>query len=347
MVHLLPLLLHAVRTLFADRTTLALENLALRQQVAVLKSRRPRPRLSVADRLFWVWLRRVWAGWSEALLIVQPDTVVRWHREGFRLWWRWRSRRRGPGRPRVDAELRRLIARMARDNPTRGAPRITGELAKLGFRVSERTVSRYLPKRPPPPGSVQRWLTFLLNHRDAIAAADFFTVSTATFQVLHVFFVIHHDRRRLLHFNVTAHPSAAWIVQQLREAFPWDQAPRFLVLDRDGKYGTEVYRWLDAARIRLVHTAPRCPWQNGVAERWIGSVRRELLDHVVVLNAQHLQRLLNEYADYYAEDRTHLGLDGDTPAQRAVERRPGPDAAVVAEPRVGGLHHRYCWRRAA
>ena len=213
---------HAVRSLLRPRLVLALENTALRQKLAVMKQRRPRPLLRGADRLFWVLLRHVWSGWADALIVVKPETVIRWHRAGFRAYWRWKSRRRG--RPQSNGESRNLIRRMATENRW-GAPRIHAELLKLGLLVSERTVSRFMPKKPAGPDAVQRWKLFLDNHRDVLAAMDFFTVPTVTFRVLYVFFIIHHGRRRVLHTNVTAHPSAEWIIQQLRETFPFETAP--------------------------------------------------------------------------------------------------------------------------
>jgi len=253
----------------------------------------------------------------DALILVKPETVARWHRQGFRLYWRRKSRAQTPGRPRVGREVRDLIRRVASENGW-GAPRIHAELLKLGFAVSERTVSRYLPRRPTNPDAVKRWLAFLRNHREVIAGVDFFTVPTATFQMLHVFFVIHHDRWRILQLAITDHPHAEWVVQQLREAFPFDSAPRYLVLDRDGKYGNLVPETLRTWGVKPVRISPRCPWQNGVSERWVLSVRRELLDHVVVINAAHLHRLLRSYIAYYHDDRCHLSLAKDAPNARAV-----------------------------
>src|SRR5215469_1997744 len=276
---------------FRSRHDLAVELVALRQQLSVLKRKNPRPRLDRWDRLFWVVLRRLWSRWAEALIVVKPETVVSWHRAGFRLYWRFLSRR-GPGRPRITSELRQLLQRLARENPLWGAPRIHGELLKLGFEVSERTISRYLARLGGREGDTgKRWLTFLKNHREVMAAMDFFTVPTATFRVLYCFFVIAHGRRKILHFNVTEHPTGAWVVQQLREAFPEDRAPQYLILDRDNKYAGEAAVMLKDLGSQLIRTGFRSPWQNGLAERWVGSCRRELLDHVIVLNENHLRRL--------------------------------------------------------
>jgi len=234
---------------------------------------------------------------------------------------------------------------MARDGW--GAPRIHGELLMLGFEISEITVSRYMPARPVDPDRVKRWIAFLRNHKDAIAAMDFFTVPTASLRMLYVLFVIEHGRRRVVHFNVTPNPTSAWVIQQLRESFPYDTAPKYLVFDRDTIFSAAVVRFVKAMGTKPTRTAYRCPWQNPVAERWIGSCRRELLEHVVILGERHLVRLIRSYLEYYHEDRPHLGLRKNAPDHRSVARRPSPTAKVVALPRVGGLHHRYVWREAA
>jgi transposase InsO family protein len=227
---------------------------------------------------------------------------------------------------------------MVAENPTWRAPRIHGELLMLGFEVSERSVSRWMRRAPRSPDSAGLWLSFLHNHREAIAAMDFFSVPTVTFNVLYVFFIIGHDRRRILHVNVTRHPTSAWIVQQLREAFPYEPATKFLILDHDAKYGREVPAAMRSMDITAVRTAVGCPWQNGVAERWVGSCRRELLDHVLAINQSHLKRLLSSYVRYYHQDRTHCGLQKQTPEKRP---RCSGEGKVLAWPRVGGLHHRY------
>jgi putative transposase len=288
----------------------------------------------------------MWSRWAEVLVVVKPETVVGWHRAGFRLYWRLLSRRTA-GRPGVSSELRQLIQGMARENPMWGAPRIHGELLKLGLEVSERTVSCYLARLGRRGDAGKRWLTFLKNHREVMAAMDFFAVPTATFRLLYGFFVIGHGRRRILHFNATEHPTSEWIVQQLREAFPEDSAPRYLILDRDRKYEGEATEMLKSLGSKLIRVAYRSPWQNGIAEHWVGTCRRELMDQVIVLNEVHLRRLVHEYIRYYHEDRIHDGLDKDTPEPRPVERRKATRCRVVAVPRVGGLHHRYTWRAAA
>ena len=332
---------------FRSRYNLGLEILALRQQLGVLNRKNPRPRLRVRDRMFWILLRRIWPAWSNALVIVKPETVVGWHRVAFHLFWRLRSRPKSIARPRIDAQVRALIRRMVKENPTWGAPRIHGELIKLGFQVSERTVSRYLRRLPPSDQARKLWATFLRNHREAIAAMDFFTVPTITFRVLYCFFVIEHGRREILHFNVTEHPTSFWITQQLREAFPEPSSYRYALLDRDSKFGKDVTDFLVSGGIKPKRIGYRCPWQNGISERWIGSCRRELLDHVVILNEAHLRRLIRDYISYYHEDRIHDSLEKDSPVTRAVSNKPDPSANLISFPRVGGLHHRYDWRQAA
>jgi transposase InsO family protein len=325
--------------LLRARRSLLLENLALRQQLAVLKRRHPRPRLELLDKLFWVAVRRFWSGWKQALLVVSPETVVRWHRSGFALYWRAISKARGVvGRKRISKEVRDLIFRIVMENPTWGAPRIHGELLMLGFDVSERTISRWMRRVPRDAERAKRWLAFLRNHREVIAAMDFFTVPTLTFGVLYCLFVIGHGRRRVLHFSVTRHPTSTWIVQQLREAFPYQWAPSFLIFDRDAKYGLEVSIAVRSMAIQAIRTSFRSPWQNGIAERWVESCRRDLLDHVIAINECHLKRLLSEYVRYYHEDRTHLGLDKETPGDRMRSMSSGQ---VLGRARLGGLHHRY------
>jgi putative transposase len=346
MLRLVCAIFAALVSSFRSRRDLVLENLALRQQLSTLASRQ-RPSIRPSDRVFWVTLRRLWSRWKDVLLIVQPETVVRWHRSGFRLYWaRLARRNRPPGRPPLPPEVRNLVRRMAVENGW-GATRIHGELLHLGIDVSERSVSRHLRSLPRRPTSGQSWATFLKNHRHGIAAMDFFTVPTATFRVLHVLFVISHGRRDVAWFGVTSSPTAAWVTQQLREAFPFENVPRFLLFDRGGSFNAHVVSMLRSMSVEPVRTGFRCPWQNGVAERFVATVRRELLDHVIVLNDRHLRLLLAEFVAYYQVDRTHLALDKDAPAGRPVEPRPRPTATVVGLRRVGGLHRRYAWRCAA
>src|SRR5436853_7613339 len=264
MVDAIRLFVGAILRLLRTRRRLLLENLALRQQLAVLKRKHARPRLAALDKLFWVLVRRFWSEWKQALIIVGPETVVRWHRSGFAMYWRAISRgRRIVGRRRTSKEVRDLIFRMVADNPTWGAPRIHGELLMLGFDLSERIISRWMKRAPRDPEPAKRWLAFLRNHREAIAAMDLFTVPTITFGALYCFFVISHDRRRILHVNVTKHPTSGWIIQQLREAFPFGSAPMYLIFDRDAKYGLEVPGTLRSLNISPVRTSFESPSQNG------------------------------------------------------------------------------------
>ncbi len=310
----------------------------LRQQLAVLKHIDPRPRLTDADRFFWVLVSRVWSGWRNALHVVKPETVVRWHRQGFRYYWRWKSR--GRGRPRIDGEVRDLIRRMCRANPLWGAPRIHGELLKLGIEISETTVAKYMIARRGPP--IQTWRTFLQNHAKELIALDFFTVDTvptATVRVLFVLVILSHDRRRILYFNATGHPTAAWTARQLLEACGTEETSRYLIRDRDAIYGEAFHRQAAALGIKQTSIAPQSPWQNPYAERVIGSIRRECLDHMIVLGARHLRRILSGYVDYYNATRTHLSLCKDTPDGRTTAL---PEQGKVIElDRVGGLHHEY------
>jgi transposase InsO family protein len=274
--------------------------------------------------LRWVFARRFWDAWKQFLVLVQPETVVRWHRAGFRTYWRLISRvRKQVGRKPIAREVRDLIFRMMAENATWGAPRIHGELRMLGFDVSERTISRWMKRVPRDPRPAQRWRAFLANHREAIAAMDFFTVPTITFGVLYGFFVIGHERRRILHFNVTRHPTSTWIVQQLREAFPHESAPRFLLFDHDQKYGLEVPAAVRSLQITGSQTSFASPWQNGVAERWVGSCRRELLDHGIARNERHLKRLFPRTFPTIMKTARTLGW--------GRERR---EAELAGEPRV-------------
>jgi putative transposase len=326
---------------FRSRLALQAEILALRHQLSVLqRSTHARRRLRLSDRILWVWLSRLWSDWRSALLIVKPETVIRWHRQGFRLYWRWKSRR--PGRPDTEREIRELIRKMCISNPTWGAPRVHGELLKLGINVSQSTVSKYMIRHRKPPS--QSWRTFLENHVKQLAAVDFFVVPTIDFKLLFVFLVLAHERRRVIHFNVTEHPTAEWTATQIAQAFPLDTARRYLLRDRDGIYGDAFRQQVSNLQITEILTAPRSPWQTPYVERLIGSIRRECLDHIIVINASSLHRTLKSFFAYYHDSRCHLAPNKDSPETREVQP---PDKGIVVEiPRVGGLHHRY-ERRAA
>lgn len=333
---------HALFAAFRSRGQLALENLALRHQLEVLQRTARRPRLDPLDRALWVWISRSLCDWKRHLAIVEPETVIGWHRLGWRLYWRRKSRKRQPGRPVVEAEVRDLIRRLSVENPLWGAPRIHGELLQLGYDVAEATVGKYMARHPGPP--TQSWRTFLRNHMTEIVAVDFVTVPTATFRILYVFMVLSLDRRRIVHFNVTDSPTPEWTSLQLIQAFPFDTAPRYVIRDRDSIYGEKVVETLRVLGIEEKVISYQSPWQNGFAERVIGSIRRECLDHVIVFGERHLRRVLREYVAYYHEARTHLGLGKDAPEPRAMQPRDAGN--VVSEPVLGGLHHRY-WRQAA
>jgi putative transposase len=339
MFRLLVCLLAAARSLLKAQRELALENLALRHQIGVLKRRvgKRRPQLNSWDRGLWVVLSRIWNGWQEVLAIVQPATVIRWHREGFRRFWSKKSRAGRSGRPALDRELRALIRKMSRANATWGAPRIRNELAKIGIQVSRSTVAKYMVRHKKPPSPT--WRSFLDNHVKTLVSLDFFVVPTATFRVLFVMLILAHERRRVVHFNVTSDPSAEWTARQVVQAFSHDTAPRYLLRDRDGVYGKHFRRRVKNLGIQEVLSAPRSPWQSPYVERLIGSVRRDCLDHVIVLNECHLRRVLKSYFEYYHRSRCHLSLDGDAPEARAVH--PPEKGTVIELPEVGGLHHRY------
>jgi transposase InsO family protein len=335
MVAFLTQLLLAIRSRSTRRARLEAENLLLRQQLVVLRRKSPRrARLWNIDRLLLVWLYRLYPSLLDAIIIVQPETVLRWHRRGFRTYWRWKSRHVG-GRPRVDSDIRALIRRMSRENPLWGAPRIHGELLMLGIEVAESTVSRYMVRRRRPPS--QGWKTFLRKHAAGIASLDLFVVRTISFKLLYGLVILRHARRRLVTISVTCNPAAEWIAGQVTDAFPWDEAPRHLIRDRDGAFGPAYTHRIRAMGIRDHPTAPCSPWQNGHVERLIGSIRRECLDHLVVFDEAHLRRVLKNYASYYNQVRTHLSLHKNAP----YFRRPHKLGSVAAIPILGGLHHQY------
>jgi transposase InsO family protein len=336
MVALVCFIWSIVTALFKSKSRLEVENAALRHQVVVLQRKlRGRVEFTNGDRLFFVLLYRWLPSVLRAIVIVRPETVLRWHRAGFRRYWRWKSQRQG-GRPPISAELRALIRRMSLENVLWGAPRIQGELLKLGFSVAQSTVARYMVKTDDPSG--QGWSTFLRNHAPQIAAMDLFVVPTIGFVQLYALVIVRLARRELVWIEVTRHPTAEWIAQQVTEAFPWNEAPRYLVRDQDGIYGAIVRRRLHAMGIRDRPIAPGSPWQNGYAERLIGTIRRECVDHLIAFSEAHLRRILREYAAYYNVARTHRALDLDAPVHRAVQST----GTITSRPVLGGLHHKYC-----
>jgi putative transposase len=337
MLSVVSILLASLSVWFRSRLSVQMELLALRHQVVVYKQSVSRPKLRPTDRLLWVWLSRLWPGWQEVLAFVQPRTVIAWQKKRFRNYWRRLSQSGKPGRPAIAKEVRELIQDMWQSNPTWGSPRIVGELRKLGIDVAKSTVEQYRPTVRKP--SSPTWKAFLNNHVQDLMACDFFTVPTLTCQVLFVFIVLAHERRRIVHVNITEHPTAQWTAQQIVEAFPWDTAPYYLLRDRDSIYGEHVQQRVKNMGIEEVKIAPCSPWQHPYCERVIGSIRRDVLDHVIVLNERHLMRLLTAYLSYYHRFRTHLALDMDCPVPRAVEPPEwGPARAI---PEIGGLHHHY------
>jgi transposase InsO family protein len=337
------LLVGTLRAALRGRQALVVENLLLRQQLAVALRFQRRPRVRWHDRLFWVVARRLCAEWRRHLVLVRPETVLRWHRQGWRLSWWWRSGR-PTGRPRVPQEVRALIRRLSEENRLWGTERIRGELLKLGFAVGNGSIRRYR-WRPAPRGPSQTWRTFLRTHARQIWAADLFTVPTVAFRTLYVFFFITHDRRELVHCRVTAHPTAAWVWRQLIEATAWGRRPRYVLRDRDAVYGRGFGAKAAALGIDTLLTPFRAPRANAIAERIVRTLRQECLDHVLVLNERHLQRVLQEYVSYYNTDRPHrsLGLVPPLPDAPPVRAPTGPPARIVARPVLGGLHHVYQW----
>jgi len=337
MLPLVAILIASISTWFRSRFSMQMAFIALRHQVAVYQQRVSRPQLRPSDRLLWAWLSRLWPGWQQALAFVQPRTVLVWQKKRLRDYWQGWSQKSQPGRPAISKEVRALIRDMWRSNPTWGSPRIVGELRKLGLNVAKSTVEKYRPRVRKPPSPT--WKTFLTNHIHDLVACDFFLVPTATCRVLFVFIMLAHERRRIMHFTITEHPTAQWTAQQIVEAFPWETAPRYLLRDRDAIYSVALQHRMKTIGIEEVKIAPRSPWHNPYCERLIGSIRREVLDHVIVLNERHLRRMLTASISYYHRFRTHLSLEMDCPQPRAIET---PEVGkVMALPEVGGLHHHY------
>jgi transposase InsO family protein len=329
--------LSTVGMLFRSRFSLQAEIIALRHQLTVYRRSVRRPQIRPADRLLWSWLSRHWASWRKALVFVQPATVIAWQRRRFRDHWRRISRGGKPGRPAIDQQIRQLIRRMSSANPLWGAPRIVGELRKLGIEVAKSTVDKYRVRSHKPPSPT--WKAFLTTHVTDLVSIDFFIVPTIRLKLLFVLVVLAHARRNVIHYNVTENPTAQWAAQQIIEAFPWDSAPKYLLRDRDAIYGNAFRQRVQGMGIERVLSAPRSPWQNPFVERLIGTLRRDCLDHVIVLNERHLRWILARYRDYYHRWRTHLSLGMDAPSPRAVH---SPDRGRVVEfPELGGLHHHY------
>lgn len=325
--------------LFRSRLSLQLEILALRHQLGVYQRGGKRPKLTAADRFFWSWLARSWSGWRNALILVKPETLIAWQRKRFRDYWTKLIRGGKPGRPPVSVEVQDLIRRMSMANRLWGAERIVGELQKIGIEIAKSTVEKYMARPTKPGSSRQTWKTFLRNHMKEIVSIDFFVVPTIRNQVLYVFLVLELERRRVVHFNVTTNPMAEWTGQQILEAFPWDAPPKYLLRDRDKTYEGAFRKRVRAIGFEEILIAPRSPWQNPFVERLIGTIRRECLDHVIVVDDRHLKRLLRAYLGYYHGWRTHQSLEMDAPDGRPIQAM--PSGQVVEMPECGGLHHHY------
>ena len=338
MKFLASLIFEFLRLLFRGKHDIVLENLALRQQLIVQQRSIKRPKIKNRDRIFWIWLSRFWNDWRSSLIVVKPPTVVGWHKKGVKRYWRWKSRK--VGRPNIDWELIKLIRKLQKENSTWSAQRIQGELKKLGYEVCDNTVAKYMIKsKGGDPSKRQRWLTFLKNHAKHIVGIDFMVVRTVFFSAIYVFVAISHDRRKILHFAVTAHPHSQWAIQQLRETFAFDETTKYVIRDNDkifsGDFKTQIKKNFG---LEDTPTAPRSPWQNPIAERVLGTLRRECLDHMIVLNEKHLYSVLDEYInDYYNISRTHMSLEKDSPVPRPVQA----NGKIVSKPILDGLHHVY------
>ena len=336
------IILNTLRDLFRSRHDLMLQNLAIRQQLLVLQRQVKKAEFRDRDRTFWVILRKCWPGWEGPLRLVKPHTVIAWHRLLWRKYWKWKSRPKDMGRPRIPFELIELIRKISLENPNWGAAHIQGELMMLGHFLSVSTVAKYMVKRRGRPN--QNWKTFVRNHLHEIGAIDFLTVPTITFKTLYIFIVLSLDRRRVVHFHVTRHPTADWTALQLFQAFPFDTAPKYLIRDRDKIYGQEVLETIHCLGMKDRPTSPRSPWQNGHCERMVGTLKRECLNHMIIFNEKHAKRVIREFLIFYHDDRTHQGLGQQTPGGRKIE--PPEMGPVKCRPVLGGLHHRY-YRKAA
>ena len=330
------LIFEFLRLIFRSKQGIVLENLALRQQLTVQQRSIKRTKIKNTDRIFWVWLSRIWNDWRSSLIVVKPKTVIGWHNKGFKLFWRRKSRR--VGRPNIDWQLIKLIRRMQKEDPTWSAQRIQGELVKLGLDVSDNTVAKYMRKPKADLEKRQHWLTFLRNHAKHIVGIDFAVVRTIFFKSIHVFVAISHDRRKILHFAVTANPHSQWAIQQLRETFAFEETTKYVIRDNDKIFSEDFKLHIRNFGLKDTPTAPRSPWQNPIAERVIGTLRRECLDHMIILNEKHLHDVLHEYIfEYYNVSRTHMSLEKDSPIHRPIQK----DGKIVSKQILGGLHNVY------
>ena len=329
------LIVGILKLLFRDKQDIILENLALRQQLIVQQRSIKKPKIKNIDRVFWVWLSRIWSNWKSTLIIVNPETVIHWHRNGFKLYWRWKSRR--AGRPSIDWKLIILVRKLQKENPTWSAQRIQGELAKLGYSVCDNTVAKYMRKPNADPDKRQRWRTFLKNHAKHIVGIDFVVVRTLCFKAIYVFVAISHDRRKILHFGVSSKPHSEWAIQQLRETFSFDETTKYVIRDNDAIFSEDFKLHIKRFGLKDTPTAPHSPWQNPIAKRMMGTLRRECLDHIIILNEKHLTTVLTEFVEYYNTSRTHMSLKKDAPVHRPAQTK----GRIVSQPILGGLHHVY------
>jgi hypothetical protein len=333
---LVKLIAEFFRLLFKSEQNLILENLMLRQQLNIYKRKNKKPKLENIDRIILVWISKIFSKWKSALVIVKPATVIGWHKKGFKLYWRRKSRR--VGRPNINWELIKLIRRMQKENLTWSAQRIQGELEKLGFSVCDNTVAKYMSKSKTDLEKIQRWFTFLRNHAKYTVGIDFLVVRTIFFKAMYVFIAISHNRRKILHFAVTSKPHSQWAIQQLRETFSFDETTKYVIRDNDKIFSEDFKHYIKKLGMEDTPTAPRSPWQNPICERAIGTLRRECLDHMIILNEKHLYNILHEYIfDYYNISRTHMSLEKDSPEHRPIQK----DGKIVSKPILGGLHHIY------
>jgi transposase InsO family protein len=329
------------RKSFETNLQLKLEVIFLTKQIEILQRTTPKIKTKITDRIFFIVMMDLFSNWKERIFIVKPDTLIRWHRKGFRIFWKRKTKNNKGGRPKINKEVIELIKQMAIENPLWGVPRVHGELLKLGYDISQSTVQRYFPKRG---GRTigQRWKTFLRNHSKEIISVDFLTVPTINFKMIYILIVIDHYRRRLIHFNITQYPNPSWTLQQIRNMLFENKAPKYLIRYRDSKYGGYFSAGLKQFGINQILTSYRSPWQNGYVERVIGSIKRECLDHVIVLNENHLRTIMTDYVSYYNKYRTHLGLNKDSPEGRPVQKEGQIEKILI----VNGLHH-YYYRKAA
>ncbi|MGA2916629.1 MAG: integrase core domain-containing protein [Sedimentisphaerales bacterium] len=336
MKNLVMLLFELIRLSFKNRHNLILENLLLRQQIIILKRKTKKPKLKNIDRIILIWISKLWNNWKSALIIVKPETLIGWHKKGFKFFWRWKSRR--TGRPLIDWELIKFIRKLQKENITWTHQRIQGELAKLGYNICDNTVKKYMLKIKPDGSNRQSWLSFLINHAKHIAGIDLFVVRTIFFKAIYVFVAISHDRRKIMHFAITSNPCSQWVIQQLREAFAFDETTKYVIRDNDKIFSEDFKMHIKRFGLEDTPTTPHSPLQNPVCERAIGTLRRECLDHMIILNEKHLYNILNEYIyDYYNISRTHMSLDKDSPEHRPVQIK----GRIVSKPILSGLHHVY------